>query len=151
MMPGMSGFNDMYKLMQRQTDSLSEVPGTLTELQRAVRGAADTLASSKETVASAQRSTARVEAVVDELEEPVRKLRVSIEKINAILDDPAVERIPATVQLVEDAVVPIALVVARFNRRSAQTAESVRHGARAARSRLRDRAHRLGLRKDGHG
>ncbi len=144
MMPGMSGWTDMTKLMQRQTDSLSDVRGTLAELQRAVRDATETVATSKDTVNSAQRTTARVEAVVDELEEPVRALRASIERVNAVLSHPAVERLPATVQLVEDAVVPVAEALQRFNRSCSRAAEAVRR-RRQALVNLRERARQLRL------
>lgn len=141
-MPGMSGFNDMYKLMQRQSDSLSDVRGTLSELQQAVRDAKETVATSKDTVNSAQRSTARIEAAIDDLEEPVRALRVSIDKINSVVSHPAVERIPDTVQLVEDAVVPVAEAVQRFNRRCSRLAEVMRRGRQNVLD-FRDRALRL--------
>lgn len=139
MMPGMPGgprMGDMYKLMQRQTDSLSDVPGTLSELKRAASSAVDTIAASKETVdaakdavdaakdtlhgaketvdaatvtvESAQRSAARIEAAIDQLEEPVLALRASIEALNAILMHPAVQRLPETLELIESAVVPLA-------------------------------------------
>ena len=46
-MPRVPGFNDAIKMMQTQTEVLAELPSTIAELQRAVRGLGETLNASR--------------------------------------------------------------------------------------------------------
>ncbi len=129
----MPGIGDVTKLMQAQTEMLSELPATVADLQRAVRGLTDALAATRETVASAQRTSARLEEILDEIEEPVRALRPGIERLAVALDDPAIDRIPATIAMIEQIVVPIANGMQRLQAGTARTAER----GRRFRARLR--------------
>src|SRR3954451_14498328 len=105
MMPKLpGGFIDPLQMMKAQTDFMTELPATLADLQKTVRGLAEAIDGVKESVAAAQRVSARVEAVLDEMEGPVRDLRPGIQRLAAALDDPVIDRIPITLSAIEDAV-----------------------------------------------
>ena len=141
MMPGMPrvpGFNDAIKMMQTQTEVLAELPSTIAELQRAVRGLGETLNASRESAAAAQRVTSRVEAALDEIEEPIRALRPGLERLAVVLESPVVERIPAMLEAIEATVVPIASGVEQTRARWA----AVRDGGRRLFAPIRSRTRR---------
>src|SRR5579875_2402884 len=100
-MPMMPGMSETLRAMQAQTEVMTQLPATLGDLQRAVRGVADALAASKETVASAQQVSERLASVLDEIEEPVRALRPGIVRLGEVLNSPVVERIPAVLEAIE--------------------------------------------------
>jgi ABC-type transporter Mla subunit MlaD len=126
MMPGMPrvpGIGDVAKLMQAQSELLSELPSTVADLQRTVRGLSEALAATRETATSAQRVSARLEEILDEIEEPVRSLRPGIERLAVVLDDPVIDRIPAIIAMIEQIVTPIANGRQRLQSGTARLAE----------------------------
>jgi len=99
---------DMVRLMQLQAELLTELPETMAELTRAVRGLAETLEATKETVATANRVADRLEALMDELHDPVHGLRPGIERLSRVLEAPVIDRLPAILESVEGTVLPVA-------------------------------------------
>lgn len=99
---------DMMRLMQLQAEVMTELPETLAELTRAVRGLAETVEATKVTVATANRVVDRMEALMDELQDPVHGLRPGIERLSRVLEAPVIERLPAILESVEDTVLPVA-------------------------------------------
>jgi ABC-type transporter Mla subunit MlaD len=141
-MPRMPGLGELLALMQTQAESLAELPAMVTELNRAVGGLSEVLAATKQATASADRTTARVERMLDELEGPILSLRPGIERVARVLDDPAIDRIPMTIEIIESTVLPIVEGVQRT--RSRYRAAKARARAMATRVRttgaeLRDR------------
>lgn len=105
--PSMPTPGDLMRIMQLQTELLTELPETLSELTRAVRGLAESVETSKETVAMANRVVERLEALVDDLHDPVRALRPGIERVSEVLDAPVVQRLPEVLEAVESTIMPI--------------------------------------------
>jgi hypothetical protein len=60
-----------------------------------------------ETIETSRRVTDRIDAVIGDLERPVRDLIPAIERLTAMLNDPAVVGIPATVARVQEEVHPM--------------------------------------------
>jgi chromosome segregation ATPase len=140
MMPGMPrvpGFNDAIKMMQTQTELLAELPATIAELQRAVRGLGETLNTSRDAAASAARVSSRVEEALDEIEDPIRALRPGLERLAVALDSPVIDRIPATLEAIEATVLPIAAGVEQARERWAAVKERGRRLLAPLRSRGR--------------
>jgi hypothetical protein len=106
--PRVPSMNDAFRMVQAQTDLMSDLPAIIKELHRSVRDLSEALAASKDSAASAQRVTARVEALLDEIEEPVRALRPGLTRVAAAIDSPVVDRLPSTLETIERAVLPIA-------------------------------------------
>jgi ABC-type transporter Mla subunit MlaD len=106
-MPRIPGLSELLSLLQAQTEALSQLPRTLTELNGAVREliAATTVAA--ETISSAQRTAERLEELVEELEEPVRALRPGLERVGRVLDDPVVDTVPDTLRRIHDDLMPL--------------------------------------------
>jgi hypothetical protein len=106
--PAMPTMGDMVRIMQLQTETMTQLPETLAELTRAVRGLAETVENTKETVAAANRVVERLEALLDELHDPVHGLRPGIERVSEVLEAPVVQRLPAILESVEGLVLPVA-------------------------------------------
>ena len=49
----------------------------------------------------------RQEALVEELEEPVRALKPGLERVGRVLDDPAVDTVPDTLNRIHDDLMPL--------------------------------------------
>ena len=133
MMPGMSrvpGLGDALKSMQAQSELLAELPSTIRDLQRAVHGLAEALATSKDTLGSAQRVTTRLEDILDDIEGPVRALRPGIIRLAAALDSPVIDRLPATLEAIEAAVLPLTASVARTRARWLRVRQSAHQVSR---------------------
>lgn len=111
---------DMLRLMQLQTEVMTELPETIAELTRAVRGLAETVETAKETVASANRVTERLEALLDDLQDPVQGLKPGIERINEVLSAPVIERLPTILESVESTVLPVTESAERLRNRLAR-------------------------------
>jgi ABC-type transporter Mla subunit MlaD len=106
-LPRIPGLSELVAVLQAQTEALAQLPRTLTELNSAVREliAATTVAT--DAIASAQRTAERLEGLVDELEEPVRALKPGLERVARVLDDPAVDTIPDTLNRVSEDLLPL--------------------------------------------
>ena len=85
----------------------SQLPRTLTDLNGAVRELVAATRVATEAIASAQRTAERLEGLVEELEEPVRALRPGLERVGKVLDDPAIDTVPATLRTVADDLLPL--------------------------------------------
>jgi ABC-type transporter Mla subunit MlaD len=107
---------DMMRLMQLQVEVLTELPETLAELARAVRGLSETVEAIKDTVATAGRVADRLDVLMDDLESPVHGLRPGIERLSRVLDAPVIERLPAILESVESTVLPVAHRAERMRR-----------------------------------
>ena len=124
--PSVPGVPDFVRLLQAQNEVLSQLPNTLKDLNRAVKGLADAVEASKSSFASVQRVSERIDALLDELEDPVRGLRPGLERVTTLLDDPALERIPPMLSTIERAVDPVAAAAERTRARLAAWREARR-------------------------
>jgi hypothetical protein len=115
--PRVPSLGDALALLQAQTELMADLPATVLELQRAVRGLGEVVATTRETMLATQRVAARLEEILDDIDGPVRNLRPGLEKLATVLDDPVIERIPATLTAVEQAVGPVAAGVQRVSDR----------------------------------
>ena len=111
-LPRVPSMNDAFRMVQAQSDLMSDLPSIIAELQASVRGLSETLTDSKTTAASALRVTARLEDILDEIEEPVRALRPGLQRLAVALDSPVIDRLPATLETIERTVLPVAARVA---------------------------------------
>jgi ABC-type transporter Mla subunit MlaD len=133
MMPGlprMPRMDDAMQLFKAQAEILAELPSTVIELQRTARELTETLVAMREAVAAAQRVANRVEGVLDDMEEPVRQMRPGIARLAAVLDDPAIDRIPSTLRAIELMVEPVAAGLTRLRDRSARVVQQGRQLSR---------------------
>lgn len=138
-MPRIPGLGDSMKMVQAQSELITELPKTIAELQRAVKGLAEALAATKETVASTHRVSARLESVLDDIEEPLRSLRPGIERLAVVLNDPAIDRIPDALRSIEQTVGPVNEGVQRLRVRSAELTRPVRSVSERVRAVVRQR------------
>ncbi|RZU31988.1 hypothetical protein [Blastococcus saxobsidens] len=106
-LPRIPGFSELIALLQTQTEALSQLPRTLSDLTGTVRELTEATTMARDTIASAQRIAERLETLVDELEEPVRALRPGIERVGRVLDDPAVDTVPETLRRIHDDLMPL--------------------------------------------
>ncbi|MFP5372638.1 MAG: hypothetical protein ACLGI3_18090 [Actinomycetes bacterium] len=106
-MPRIPGLTELLSLLQTQTEALSQLPRTLSDLNGTVRELTEATTRARDTIASAQRIAERLEELVDELEEPVRALRPGIERVGKVLDDPAVDTVPDTLRRIHDDLMPL--------------------------------------------
>ena len=117
-LPGIDGvFGSVLGLLQAQTEALATLPATLTALSGAVRGLA-------ETVQTMNRMVARIDGIVTELEEPLKALGPGMARLAAVLDDPIVEEIPATLKQVQADILPVLRTLADTHERVAFIAGS---------------------------
>ena len=106
-MPRIPGLSDLIAQLQAQTEALAQLPRTMTDLNSAVRELIEAVGVASTTIASAQRTAERLEELVEELEEPVRALRPGLERVGKVLDDPAVDTLPDTLQRIHDDLMPL--------------------------------------------
>ncbi len=106
-MPRIPGLSELLTILQTQTEALSQLPRTLSDLNGTVRELTEATTIARETIASAQRIAERLEVLVDELEEPVRALRPGIERVGKVLDDPAVDTVPDTLRRINEDLLPL--------------------------------------------
>jgi hypothetical protein len=118
--PPVPTVTDLLRMVQLQTELMTELPETMTELTRAVRGLAETVETAKETVAAANRVTERLESLLDELQDPVHGLRPGIQRITEVLEAPVIGRLPAILESVERTVHPVSESAERIRKRLAR-------------------------------
>src|SRR5688500_356062 len=106
-MPRIPGLTEILSLLQTQTEALSQLPRTLSDLNGTVKELTQATTMAHATIASAQRIAERLEELVDELEEPVRALRPGIERVGKVLDDPAVDTVPDTLRRINEDLLPL--------------------------------------------
>ncbi len=106
-MPRIPGLSELLSLLQAQTEALSQLPRTLSDLNGTVRELTEATTRARDTIASAQRIAERLEELVDELEDPVRALRPGIERVGKVLDDPAVDTVPDTLRRINEDLMPL--------------------------------------------
>ena len=106
-MPRIPGLSELLSILQAQTEALSQLPRTLSDLTGTVRELTEATTRARDTIASAQRITDRLEGLVKELEEPVRALRPGIERVGKVLDDPAVDTVPDTLRRINEDLLPL--------------------------------------------
>ena len=106
-MPRIPGLSELLSILQTQTEALSQLPRTLSDLNGTVRELTEATTMARDTIASAQRIAERLEELVDELEEPVRALRPGIERVGKVLDDPAVDTVPDTLRRINEDLMPL--------------------------------------------
>jgi hypothetical protein len=117
-LPGIDGvFGSVMGVLQAQTEALATLPATVTALTSAVRGLA-------ETVQTMNRMVARIDGIVTELEEPLKALGPGMTRLAAVLDDPIVEEIPATLKQVQADILPVLRTLADTHERVAFIAGS---------------------------
>jgi len=106
-MPRIPGLSELLSILQTQTEALSQLPRTLSDLNGTVRELTEATTMARDTIASAQRIAERLEDLVNELEEPVRALRPGIERVGKVLDDPAVDTVPDTLRRINEDLMPL--------------------------------------------
>jgi ABC-type transporter Mla subunit MlaD len=106
-MPRIPGLTELLSLLQTQTEALAQLPRTLTDLQGTVRELTEATTMARDTIASAQRMAERLEDLVEELEEPVRALKPGLERVGRVLDDPAIDTVPDTLNRIHDDLMPL--------------------------------------------
>ncbi len=106
-MPRIPGLSELLSILQAQTEALSQLPRTLSDLNGTVRELTEATTRARDTIASAQRIAERLESLIDELEEPVRALRPGIERVGKVLDDPAVDPVPDTLRRINEDLMPL--------------------------------------------
>jgi ABC-type transporter Mla subunit MlaD len=106
-MPRIPGLSELLTILQTQTEALSQLPRTLSDLNGTVRELTEATTMARDTIASAQRIAERLEELVDELEVPVRALRPGIERVGKVLDDPAVDTVPDTLRRINEDLMPL--------------------------------------------
>ncbi len=106
-MPRIPGLSELLSILQTQTEALSQLPRTLSDLNGTVRELTEATTMARDPIASAQRIAERLEELVDELEEPVRALRPGIERMGKVLDDPAVDTVPDTLRRINEDLMPL--------------------------------------------
>ena len=106
-MPRIPGLNEILALLQQQTEALAQLPRTLSDLNNTVRQLTEATTKARETIDSAQRTAERLETLVEELEEPVRALKPGLERVGKVLDDPAIDTVPETLQRISQDVMPL--------------------------------------------
>jgi ABC-type transporter Mla subunit MlaD len=106
-MPRIPGLSELLSILQTQTEALSQLPRTLSDLNGTVRELTEATTMARDTIASAQRIAERLEGLVNELEEPVRALRPGIERVGKVLDDPAVDTVPDTLRRINEDLMPL--------------------------------------------
>jgi hypothetical protein len=117
-LPGIDGvFNSVVGVLHAQTEALAALPATITALTTAVRGLADT-------VQTMNRMVARIDGIVGELEAPLKALGPGMTRMAAILDNPMVEEIPATLKQVQADILPVLRTLADTHERVAFIAGS---------------------------
>ncbi|MCW2735623.1 hypothetical protein [Nocardioides sp.] len=117
-LPGIDGvFGSVIGVLQAQTEALATLPGAVTSLSAAVRGLA-------ETVQTMNRMVTRIDGIVSELEEPLKALAPGMARMAAVLDDPMIEQIPATLKQVQADILPVLRTLADTHERVAFIAGS---------------------------
>ncbi|GAC1441936.1 MAG: hypothetical protein NVSMB55_11150 [Mycobacteriales bacterium] len=121
-LPGIDGVfgsvaGSVAALLQAQTEALAALPATVAALSGAVRGLA-------ETVQTMNRMITRIDGIVTELEEPLKALAPGMARLAAVLDDPIVEDIPATLKQVQADILPVLRTLADTHERVAFIAGS---------------------------
>jgi ABC-type transporter Mla subunit MlaD len=106
-MPRIPGLSELLSILQTQTEALSQLPRTLSDLNGTVRELTVATTMARDTIASAQRIAERLEDLVNELEEPVRALKPGIERVGKVLDDPAVDTVPDTLRRINEDLMPL--------------------------------------------
>ncbi len=106
-MPRIPGLNELLSLLQAQTEALAALPKTLADLNNTVRQLTEATTKARETIDSAQRTAERLEEIVEELDEPVRALRPGLERVAQVLDHPAVDTVPDTLEKINADLMPL--------------------------------------------
>lgn len=106
-MPRIPGLSELLSILQTQTEALSQLPRTLSDLNGTVRELIQTTTMARDTIASAQRIAERLEVLLDDLEEPVRALKPGMERVAKVLDDPAVDTVPDTLRRINEDLLPL--------------------------------------------
>ena len=117
-LPGIDNvFNGVVGMLQAQTEALAALPATVSSLNQAVRGLA-------ETVTRMNAMLVRIDGIVTELEEPLKALAPGMQRVAAVLDDPMVEEIPETLKQVQADILPVLRTLADTHERVAVIAGS---------------------------
>jgi hypothetical protein len=118
------GIDNLFSVLQSQSEALSALPRTVESLTTAVRGLADTVAQARETLATVNRLATRLDGLVEELEEPLRAVAPGLTRLAKVLDDPVVEDLPDTIRKVQADLLPVLRTVADTHERVAFIAGS---------------------------
>lgn len=101
-MPRLPGPADVLRLLQAQTEALAALPGTLVSLNRSIRALARAVEHAGETIDTVHRVANRADALLAELDEPLREMGPALRRAAALLNDPAVEKLPETLDRLND-------------------------------------------------
>ncbi len=103
----MPGPTDLLAALQAQTEALSQLPGTVVALNKAVRDLVAAVGQARETFTTLNRLAQRADRVLDELEEPLADLVPGLRRVAVVLNDPVVEEIPETLRRMQTDVLPV--------------------------------------------
>jgi prophage DNA circulation protein len=106
-------------VLQAQSEALAALPGAVQSLSAAVKNLADVTASAKETVVVLNRLVTRMDGIASELEAPLKALAPGMKAMATILEDPAVQTVPATLAQVQRDMLPVLRTLADTNERVA--------------------------------
>lgn len=118
------GIDGMFAVLQAQTEALAQLPAAVSALTGAVRGLGEVVGEARSTLAAVNRLAVRMDGMAEELEAPLRALAPGLTRLAAVLDDPLVEELPATLRKVQDDVLPVLRTLADTHERVAFIAGS---------------------------
>jgi len=124
-LPGIDGvFSGVTKLLQLQTEALVALPGAVASLTGAVKGLQEVVVSSRDTLLALNRMVLRADALLTELEPPLRAMAPGLHRVAAVMDDPVMDIIPATLKQIQSDVLPVLRTLADTHERVAFIAGS---------------------------
>jgi ABC-type transporter Mla subunit MlaD len=118
------GIDNVFSVLQAQTEALATLPAAVAGLTGAVRGLGEVLGEARETLAAVHRLAVRMDGIAEELEEPLRALAPGLTRLAVVLDDPVVEELPDTLRKVQSDVLPVLRTLADTHERVAFIAGS---------------------------
>jgi len=124
-LPGIDGvFSGVTKVLQLQTEALAALPGAVAGLTGAVKGLQEVVVSSRDTLLALNRMVLRADALLTELEPPLRAMAPGMQRLAAVLDDPVMDIVPATLRQIQSDVLPVLRTLADTHERVAFIAGS---------------------------
>lgn len=96
------GVGSVWRIVQAPVEALATLPEALVALNRSIRAVSRSLEQVRETVVTVQRVATRADQLLTELDEPVRALVPGLNRLGAMLNDPAIEDIPSIVRQLHD-------------------------------------------------
>lgn len=106
-MARLPGIDNVFAILQAQTEALAQLPAAVASLTHAVRGLGEVVGQARDTIVTVNRLATRLDAIVEELEEPLLALGPGLQRLAVVLDDPLVDTLPDTLRTVQADVLPV--------------------------------------------